>query len=270
MRRREFMKGAAALFGTVAMTWGGRTVTAAEDAASDAVVQEGADMGLYSQELADEIIGFSSPKGNITLDDSEELVAESDLVLETPDSSSETKVVKSTGHSDPVHGILATDWSKVLEEFLDEGLEIHCHPYVMQSGDIINRFIQPEIKIRNPMEERELITPVKTEQLKLDHFYCSFVIKDREASMSAKEVIAYFFMPALHSMARELNNSAKDGQLWVAPLGVMPAAAYCGVKQALCDGGRVPVRVSMQYDVAHAGTRVDLDFLAHCPHADSE
>lgn len=272
MRRRDFMKGAAALFGTLAVNWGGRTVTAEEDAFSDAVVQEGADRGLYSQELADEFIGLATPEGDFTLDGSEELVPESDLVLESPDVSELPKLVESPKRADPVEAILRFDWSRALDDLLDEGVEVHNHGYPMRQGDVINVVKAPQMRVMRPGNEREFDVPIKTEQLGMEQFYVCFIIDDRHAAMGMDDIVNCFFLPALHTVARELNRAAKlkDNQLWVAPLPMMPGAAHVGVKQVLADGGRVPVRVSMQYDVCSCGTKVTFDFLAHHPQPDLE
>jgi hypothetical protein len=266
----EYRFETAALFGSLAVNWGGRTVTAEEDALSDAVVQDGADRGLYSQELADEFIGLTTPEGDIALESSDESVTEGQLVLESPDLGTESEVVESVSNrppADPIEAVLRFDWSKALDDLLDEGIEVHCHPYAMRSGDVINRMIAPELRIKRPEDEREFDVPVKTEQLKLEHFYVAFIIQDSYAAMGMEEVVRCFFEPALYSIAIELNLAAKvkDNQLWVAPLPTMAAASHMGVKQVTADGGRVPVRVSMEYDVCCQGTKVTFDFLAHYP-----
>lgn len=273
MRRRDFMKGVGALAGALTLTWGGRQVTPLEDALSDAVVQEGADRGLYSQELADEIIGISPAKSDVPLDNVEDLVAEGNLILETTELNPTPKVVDCSSNSDPVEGVLRTDWSKILDDLLDHDIEIHNTSFVCQSSDVVNRFVQPELKIKRPDEVYEQhLQDCVIERLRLDHMYVSVMISDQDACMSGKELLAYYFLPSIHAVANELNKAAKakNNELWVAPLAVMPAATACGLKQVQCTGGRIPIRVSMQYDVSRGGTLVYFDFLAHCPSADMD
>lgn len=267
MRRRDFMKGMGALVGTLSMTWGGREVSAEVDRLGDEVIQEGADRGLYSQELADEVINFTTPEGDITLEDVDEIVPEGELGLDTAEIGYLPKVVESPKRLDPVEAIMSLDWSQLLEECLDQDIKIHCQSHEMRGGDVINRLIAPEMRVLKPADERVFDIPIKTEQLTLEHFYVSFVIPDSYADMGSKDILACFFMPSLQTVALELNKAAKDkgGELFVAPLPVMSSAQSFGVKQKLSTGGRIPVRMSMQYDVCNQGHRVTFDLLAHCP-----
>jgi len=264
VRRRDFMKGLGALAGTLTMTWGGRTVTAEVDRLGDEVIQEGADRGLYSQELADEIINFSSPEGDVTLESDDEFVSESQLGLEPTDVDDIPKLVESPKRADPTDALLRFDWSGMLDGMLDDGVDVHCHGYTMRGGDVINRVIAPQLRVKRPADERVFDAPMKVEQMELDHLYVSFVIPDQYSAMGLKDVMACFFMPSMHEVAGVLNKAAKDrgGELFVAPLPVMASSASFGVKQHLSDRGRIPVRVSMEYDVCNAGHRVTFDLLA--------
>lgn len=267
MKRRDFVKGAAALIGTLSMNWGGRTITAEEDAMSDAVVQDGVDRGLYSQELANEIINFSALEGDVALETAENTVAEGDLALESSDSVDLPKLVDSPKDIDPTEVLLEFNWSKALDALLDDGIEVHCHSCTAQHGDVICRPISPALRIMHLGDDQVFDQPVEVEQLLLEQFYVSFLIKDYDSNRSIQDICDLYLNPGLHSIARELNAAAKakDGHLWMAKLPVMNHARSFGVKQRLSDEGRVPVRISMEYDVACQGTRVSFDFLAHYP-----
>lgn len=264
MRRRDFMKGLGAL--SVAFGFGaGRTVSAEVDRLGDEVIQEGADRGLYSQELADEIINFSSPEGDVTLESDDEFVSESELRLEPPDfcGSSEVRGCSSkreneAGIAQLVHGM---DWSKELDRLLEKDFHVHRLP-MMRSGDVFSRRVQPELCLK--MHEKTFLQlKTQVEQHQLDLMYCSFTIRDcEEASLGLEHTYRLFFLPAMYEFTKHLHAECEGKELYAAELPLNPSDSAFGLVQASHKGGRIPIRVTAQYDVCQAGTRVMLEFLA--------
>ena len=94
------------------------------------------------------------------------------------------------------------------------------------------------------------------------HLYCAFTICDHERSRSLEDLMVIHAEPALRALASEINRCGRGiGSLWPSAETLPLPPGTMGVRAACSIGGRIPVRVTMSYDVSLCGVKVVIDCL---------
>lgn len=230
MRRRDFMKGLGAL--GVTLGSGTRVISKEIDRHGDAVIQEGADTGLYGQEIASESING----GPQTI---EESVADD---------------------VNPIRALTEHDWSRVLDDMLEKDLQV---THVDGRAQYVNipKPAKQTLRKKQEWEEMTVDPMVEWEQHDLEHMYVSFMIRDEYMSMDPRQVAELFFYPALQSFAGFINQEAGD-HIAVADIELPDFMRALGIAGGVSRGGRIPIRTTVQYDTRYQGCRVSMEFRA--------
>ena len=230
--RRGFLKMLG--LGGAGVVLGGTSALA--DKLGDEVVQEGADKGLYSQELADEVINAVQYK--------------------EPRSGYEP-VSPLVGKANPTM-LVNYNYSQRLDYELFAPFKQETHN-TMRAGDVINT-CQPQgptVRKKEPGEFLEMDSIVHVRQFETQHFYDCILIRDEfMETATQQDVFRLFCEPSIQSLGRHLN---EGGYKMSFPL---PTIDYnCGIMSKVHTSGSVPVRVSVQYDIENMGYRLTMEVL---------
>ena len=95
------------------------------------------------------------------------------------------------------------------------------------------------------------------------HLYTTFCIKEAEYSLSLDDMKRIHFDPALMALAQQFNSGEVfQSGYFIDSLAPKTDLDGIGIKQFVSNGGRIPIRCTISYDIPRAATRVDLEIFA--------